>query len=143
MTVATPNFRQRCADFLKEQRERKELTLLEVSERSGLRIQYISDCERAARNVGLDNLERLFLGLGVAVGDGTHPSLPLRIRFARNMRDLRNERGLSQEALASLSGVHRTFVSMVERGVRNITIDNVERLAHALGVSEETLLGLR
>lgn len=142
MTVATLNFRQRCAEFLRAQRESKELTLFDVSERSGLRIQYISDCEHALRNVGLDNLEKLFLGLGVAVGDGTHPSMPLRTRFARNMRALRDERGLSQEALASLSGVHRTFVSMVERGVRNITIDNVERLAQALRVSEEALLGL-
>jgi len=94
------------------------------------------------RNVGLDNLERLFLGLGIVVGDSTQPSIALRTRFAKNMRTLRDEQGLSQEALASLSGVHRTFVSMVERGVRNITIDNVERLAQALRVSEEVLLGL-
>jgi|SRR5471030_2057719 len=142
MTVATQNYRERCAEFLRAQRETKGLTLLDVSERSGLRIQYISDCEHALRNVGLDNLERLFLGLGIVVGDSTQPSIALRTRFAKNMRTLRDEQGLSQEALASLSGVHRTFVSMVERGVRNITIDNVERLAQALRVSEEVLLGL-
>src|SRR5476649_2616567 len=104
MTVATQNYRERCAEFLRAQRETKGLTLLDVSERSGLRIQYISDCEHALRNVGLDNLERLFLGLGIVVGDSTQPSIALRTRFAKNMRTLRDEQGLSQEALASLSG---------------------------------------
>jgi transcriptional regulator with XRE-family HTH domain len=63
-----------------------------------------------------------------------------RILFARNLRRERLTRGLSQEALADLAGLHRTYVSSVERGERNIAIDNIERLAKALGVKAARLL---
>jgi transcriptional regulator with XRE-family HTH domain len=63
-----------------------------------------------------------------------------RILFARNLRRERLARGLSQEALADLAGLHRTYVSSVERGERNIAIDNIERLAKALGVKAARLL---
>lgn len=141
MPSRSPTYRQRCAQFFRTQREKRDLTLLEVSKLSGLRVQYINDCEHGLRNLGLDNFEKLLTGLGVIVTDKTTPC-PLRVNFAKSMRTLREQQGLSQEALASLAGVHRTFVSMVERGVRNITIDNVERLARALNVTEERLLGL-
>ena len=55
-----------------------------------------------------------------------------RLVFAANVRKLRHERGLSQERLAELSDLHRTYVGSVERGERNISIDNMERLANAL-----------
>jgi transcriptional regulator with XRE-family HTH domain len=48
--------------------------------------------------------------------------------------------GISQEKLAELSGLHRTFVSSVERGERNISVDNMERVASALRVKLATLL---
>lgn len=57
-----------------------------------------------------------------------------RLVFAANVRKFRRERQLSQERLAELSDLHRTYVGSVERGERNISIDNMERLAFALGV---------
>lgn len=53
---------------------------------------------------------------------------------------LRNLKGLSQDALARSAGLHRTFVAHVERGVRNIALDNIEKLAHALDVQTYELL---
>jgi transcriptional regulator with XRE-family HTH domain len=53
---------------------------------------------------------------------------------------LRRERGWSQEALAFECGLHRTFVAHCERQVRNISLDNLERLAAAFGVPVHTLL---
>jgi transcriptional regulator with XRE-family HTH domain len=61
--------------------------------------------------------------------------------LAANIRVLRRERGLSQEALAELAGIHRTYLGSVERAERNIAIDNVCRIAWALGVDPAILLG--
>ncbi len=63
-----------------------------------------------------------------------------RARFADNVRKVRRGKGISQESLAELSGLHRTYVGAVERGERNISIDNMERLAFALGTSLAELL---
>jgi len=59
---------------------------------------------------------------------------------AANMIRLRRDLGWSQEALAFECGLHRTFVAHVERQVRNVSIDNIERIAQALGVAVYELL---
>ena len=64
----------------------------------------------------------------------------LRDILAKNMRLLSAERGLSQEALADESGINRTYLSSVERSERNVSIDNIDRIAKALGVEAWTLL---
>jgi len=60
--------------------------------------------------------------------------------LAANLIRLRAERGWSQEALAFECGLHRTFVAHVERQARNISLDNLERLAKALGVPTYRLI---
>lgn len=59
-----------------------------------------------------------------------------------NLKRLRTERGLSQERMAELADFHRTYVSQLERCVTNISIDGLERIAHALGVDVVELLVL-
>ena len=66
--------------------------------------------------------------------------LSARAILAMNIKRLRADKGFSQEALALECGLHRTFVAHVEREVRNISLDNIEKIAHALGVSVSQLL---
>jgi transcriptional regulator with XRE-family HTH domain len=61
-------------------------------------------------------------------------------RLARNLRRLRQKTGWSQEAFAFEAGLHRTYISDLERGARNPTITVVEKLAKALGVKPGALL---
>jgi transcriptional regulator with XRE-family HTH domain len=60
--------------------------------------------------------------------------------FASRLRQIRQLKGLSQEELADMAGLHRTYVGSVERSERNISIDNIERLAKALEVDIIELL---
>ncbi|MFA5700198.1 MAG: helix-turn-helix transcriptional regulator [Desulfuromonas sp.] len=69
-----------------------------------------------------------------------HCSQELLGVLAANIIRLRREQGLSQEALAEKSGMHRTFISLIERRGRNITLGAVEALAEALGVRAYELL---
>jgi transcriptional regulator with XRE-family HTH domain len=64
----------------------------------------------------------------------------LRRTLAVNLVALRRKTGWSQEALALEAGLHRTFVAHVERGARNISIDNIGRLAAAFDVAPFELL---
>ena len=54
--------------------------------------------------------------------------------FSENIKRIRLANGLSQEALADLAGLHRTYIGAVERGERNITLLNANKVAEALGV---------
>jgi transcriptional regulator with XRE-family HTH domain len=64
----------------------------------------------------------------------------LRRRLAENVRRLRKEKKLSQEGLSETCGFHRTYISHVERSVTNITLDNLQRIADALGADPSTLV---
>jgi len=67
-------------------------------------------------------------------------STTLRDVFARNVRLIRNKNGLSQEQLANEAGLHRTYIGSIERGERNVSIDNIEKIAKALAVNPARLL---
>ena len=64
----------------------------------------------------------------------------VRERLGRNLRRLREAKGWSQEAFADEAGIHRTYVSDIERAARNPTITIVEKLAAPLGVTAANLL---
>jgi transcriptional regulator with XRE-family HTH domain len=66
--------------------------------------------------------------------------LARRLAFGERVRALRRARGLSQEAFADQVGIHRTYIGSVERGERNVSLDNIWAIADALGVSPAELL---
>lgn len=61
-------------------------------------------------------------------------------KFGDRLRDLRKQKGLSQEEVASKSELHRTYISDIERGSRNVSLRNIEKIAKALGVAPKSLL---
>ena len=70
------------------------------------------------------------------ISKGTDP----RAAFGRAVRKLRTQRGISQERLAELADIHRTYIGDVERGTRNISLVNMTRIAEALQVPLSSLI---
>jgi transcriptional regulator with XRE-family HTH domain len=60
--------------------------------------------------------------------------------FGKRLKAIRDDRGYSQERLADLAGLHRTYIGGVERGERNVSLLNIWRIADALGVGPSALL---
>lgn len=67
---------------------------------------------------------------------------PILEKFGRKVRDERLKQNLSQEELAAKAGVHRTYIGMIERGEKNITLTNIEKIAKALGLTISELTDL-
>jgi transcriptional regulator with XRE-family HTH domain len=64
----------------------------------------------------------------------------LKVAFGETVRKFRTARGLSQEKLAEHAGIHRTYIGDVERGLRNIALVNMHRIASALKVPLSSLI---
>jgi len=66
--------------------------------------------------------------------------MDIRKQFGKKLREIRLKKGISQEKLAELCNLHRTYISSVERGKRNISLLNIEKIAKALNVDPMILL---
>lgn len=66
--------------------------------------------------------------------------MDIKVRVGKNIARVRKEKGWSQEQLAFESALHRTYISGIERGIRNPTIANLEKIAEALSCSIELLV---
>lgn len=62
------------------------------------------------------------------------------IKFGHRIRDERTKQGLSQEELADKANVHRTYIGMIERAEKNITLGNIKKIADALNIKISDLL---
>ena len=65
--------------------------------------------------------------------------MDIKKTFGQRIKDLRNKKGISQEKLAEFSELHRTYISSIELGKRNVALENIEKLAKALGCTIEDL----
>ncbi|MCQ2508742.1 MAG: helix-turn-helix domain-containing protein [Dorea sp.] len=63
----------------------------------------------------------------------------LLIRFGKTVRKLRTQQNISQEAFADLCDLHRTYISDIELGKRNVSLENIEKIACALGTTVSQL----
>lgn len=64
---------------------------------------------------------------------------PILLQFGQRIQEIRKARNLSQEKLAELAGVHRTYIGMIERAEKNITLCNIEKIAKALNTDIKSL----
>ena len=67
-------------------------------------------------------------------------TMNIQTKLGIRIKQLRKEKGISQEELAFKAGLHRTYLSDIERGTRNVSIRNIEKIAKALGVTPSKLL---
>lgn len=58
----------------------------------------------------------------------------IQVSFGRAIRKFRTEKNISQECFADMCGLHRTYISDIERGLRNVSIENIEKMAAALDI---------
>lgn len=64
----------------------------------------------------------------------------IKLKLGQKIKEIRIKEGYSQEELASLSKLHRTYISDIERGERNVSVENIEKIAKALKIEPNELL---
>ncbi len=67
-------------------------------------------------------------------------SQDIKLKLGQKIKEIRIKQGYSQEELASLSKLHRTYISDIERGERNVSVENIEKIAKALKIEPNELL---
>ena len=72
---------------------------------------------------------------------GREPETELRAQFGARIREQRRNLGVSQEELAAIAGIDRTYLSSIERGQRNVALENICRIAEALDIDPRVLVG--
>lgn len=80
------------------------------------------------------------LKVALALGQCLMKRRKILIKFGENVRELRKEKGLSQEQLSFKADLHRTYIGMIERAEKNITLSNIDKIAKALDVDIIELL---
>ncbi len=65
--------------------------------------------------------------------------MDIQIGFGRSIRKIREQKHLSQEAVAELAGIHATFLGRIERGVQNVSLKTIQKIAKALKTTPEKL----
>ena len=73
------------------------------------------------------------------MNDNTVHDQSLNVLFGQRIRQIRNERHMSQEEFAWMVGLHRTYLGQVERAEKNITLKNIEKIAKALNIDPKEL----
>ena len=63
----------------------------------------------------------------------------IRFAYGRAVRTIRQNKKMSQEELADLCGLHRTYISDIELGKRNVSLENIDKISHALQVKKSEL----
>ena len=63
----------------------------------------------------------------------------IRVAYGRAVRAIRQDKKISQEELGDLCGLHRTYISDIELGKRNVSLENIDKIAHALQVKKSEL----
>lgn len=63
----------------------------------------------------------------------------IRVAYGKTIRTIRQTKKISQEELADLCGLHRTYISDVELGKRNVSLENIDKIAHALQVKKSEI----
>jgi transcriptional regulator with XRE-family HTH domain len=115
----------------------------EFARLAGCHRSLVSQVERAIRNLSVDTIDRFATALSVdaislfydkEVPRNLHNSTPLRERVSSNVLALRNERGLSQDALSERAKLSRNYVSSLEVHKPNVDVGHLEKLAEVLDV---------
>jgi DNA-binding XRE family transcriptional regulator len=99
----------------------------------------LRECLKSATALGIQALGLGLSELAVSTVETVGRSCSVKSRFGSRLRQLRDERGYSQEELAERAGLHRNYVGGVERGERNVALENIVKLVKALSVPPRDL----